>query len=69
MSSKTKTNGAYSSFAIKNKRNITTKQVKGMLTKNCLTVSEEDAAKILDFLYFLGELTVQQYFKDVNGGK
>lgn len=69
MSPKIKTDGAHPNLTVIKKRNITVKQAKSMLAKNGLIVSEEETEKILDFLYFLGELTVQQYFKDVNGEK
>jgi hypothetical protein len=44
------------------KRNITPQQAMKILEQNGLKISEKEAAEILDFLYFLGKLTVNQYF-------
>ncbi|TFF36150.1 hypothetical protein [Mucilaginibacter psychrotolerans] len=46
------------------KRNVTPAQAVRVLSENGLHVSEKEAEKILDFLYFLGKLTVNQYIKD-----
>lgn len=46
------------------KRNITPQQAVKILEQNGMKISEKEAAEILDFLYFLGKLTVNQYFKN-----
>lgn len=46
------------------KRNITPQQAMKILEQNGLKISEKEAAEILDFLYFLGKLTVNQYFNN-----
>lgn len=51
---KTKLNG---------KRNITPKNAVEILKKNGVEISEEKAIKILDTLYFLSELVIEQNFK------
>ena len=38
-----------------------------MLAKEGIIVTEKEAEKILDFLYFLAKLTVNQYLKEVDG--
>ncbi len=49
------------------KRNVTPQQAIKILERNGLKISEKEAEEILDFLYFLGKLTVNQYFnKDKN---
>ena len=45
-------------------RNITPQQAVKILEQNGVKISEKEAAEILDFLYFLGKLTVNQYFKN-----
>jgi hypothetical protein len=66
MSPKTKTSAALPSFCITNKRNITAIQAKAILADSALMVSEADAEKILDFLYFIGELSISRYMKKVD---
>jgi protein-tyrosine-phosphatase len=44
------------------KRNITPEQAVKVLRKNGIEATEEEAKKILDFLYLLAKLTVNQYF-------
>jgi len=46
------------------KRNITPQQAVKILEQSGVKVTEKDAEIILDFLYFLGKLTVNQYFKN-----
>jgi len=46
------------------KRSVTPKQAIAILEKNGYQINEEEAQEILDFLYFLGKLTVNQYIKD-----
>lgn len=49
------------------KRNVTPQQAVKILEQSGLKISEKEAEEILDFLYFLGKLTVNQYFnKDKN---
>jgi hypothetical protein len=48
------------------KRAITTKDTIKALHQNGVDISEKDAEIILDFLYFLAKLTVNQY---INNGK
>lgn len=43
------------------KRNVTTADTVKALRKNGIEVSEKDAEIILDFLYILAKLTVNQY--------
>ena len=43
------------------KRNITPGQAIKILEKNGIKASEEEAKKILDFLYFLAKIAVHQY--------
>ncbi|WP_165447053.1 hypothetical protein [Olivibacter jilunii] len=45
------------------KRNITPEQVVKILSKNGIQVNEDQAKIILDFMYILAKLTVNQYFK------
>jgi hypothetical protein len=44
------------------KRNITPEQAVKILQKNGIKCDEKEAQKILDFLYFLAKLSVNQYF-------
>jgi len=44
------------------KRNVTPQQAVKILEQNGLKISEKEAEEILDFLYFLGKLSVNQYF-------
>ncbi|GAA4924690.1 hypothetical protein [Mucilaginibacter defluvii] len=46
------------------KRNVTTEQAIKLLREQGYEVTEEQATQILDFLYFLGKLSVDQYFKN-----
>lgn len=50
----------------KAKRRITSAQAVKILAENHIEVSEKDAEVILDFLYFLAKLTVNQYLKEVD---
>jgi hypothetical protein len=49
------------------KRNVTTADTVKALRKNGIEISEKDAEIILDFLYFLAKLTVNQYVKNNYG--
>jgi hypothetical protein len=49
---------------LSHKRNVTAKQSIKILRKNGLEVTEEEAAKILDLMYFLSGLVVSQMLKD-----
>jgi hypothetical protein len=51
------------------KRSVTTKDVIRCLNENGVQVSESEAEEVIDFLYFLAELTVKQYFKDRKDGQ
>jgi hypothetical protein len=51
------------------KRSVTPKQAITILEKNGYQINEEEAHEILDFLYFLGRLTVNQYIKDATNIK
>ncbi len=44
------------------KRNITSEQALKVLRKNGIDVNEDQAKIILDFLYILAKLTLNQYF-------
>lgn len=46
------------------KRNITPEQAVKVLAKNGIVADEKEAKIILDFLYILAKLTVNQYFND-----
>ena len=45
------------------KRNVTPKQAIDLLQKKGVEISEEEVAKILDLMYFLAKLVVDQNFK------
>jgi hypothetical protein len=45
------------------KRNINPQQAIEILKKSGVEISEEEAEKVLDVLYFLAELIVEQNFK------
>jgi hypothetical protein len=53
---------------LKKKRNITIGDTISVLNKNGVKVSEKDAEVILDFLYFLAKLTVNQYVNNQQEG-
>jgi hypothetical protein len=46
------------------KRNITIEQAVKILRKNGIECDEKEAKIILDFLYFLAKLSVNQYFNE-----
>ena len=46
------------------KRNITAERAVAILKKNGVDIDEKNVEKVLDFLYFLAKLTVNQYIKD-----
>ncbi|QJD94363.1 hypothetical protein HH214_15500 [Mucilaginibacter robiniae] len=46
------------------KRSVTPQQAIELLEKHGCQVTKEEAEKLLDFLYFLGKLTVDQLLKD-----
>jgi hypothetical protein len=48
------------------KRNVSPQQAIEILKENGYEVNEKEAETILDFLYFLGKLTVDQYIKDIS---
>ena len=48
------------------RNNITPQQAVKILEQSGLKVSEKDAEIILDFLYFLGKLSVNQYVKSID---
>ena len=48
------------------KKNISPAQAVKVLRDNGVDITEKDAEKILDLLYFLGKLTVDQYIKDIS---
>jgi hypothetical protein len=45
------------------KRNVTPKQAIEMLQKNGIVIDERKAEKLLDLMYFLAKLIVNQNFK------
>jgi len=45
------------------KRNITTEKAIAILKKNGVEIDEKNAEKVLDFMYFLAKLIVNQNFK------
>jgi protein-tyrosine-phosphatase len=46
------------------KRSVTPKQAIAVLEKHGYQINEKEAEQVLNFLYFLGRLTVDQYIKD-----
>lgn len=48
---------------VSEKRNITPRQTVELLHKKGINITEKEAEKILDLLYFLANLIVQQNFK------
>lgn len=46
------------------KRSVTTAQAMKILAENGLEINEKQAKEILDLLYFLGKLTVDQALKN-----
>lgn len=53
---------------LQKKRNITTKDAIRAMNENGIQISEKEAEEILDFLYFLAKLTVNQYIKNEGDG-
>jgi len=49
------------------KRNISPEMAVKILRKNGVEIDEKKAVEVLDFLYFLANLTVDQYLNDSNG--
>jgi len=47
----------------KEKRGVTPQQAVSILKKNGINVTDNDAEKILDLMYFLAKLIVNQNFK------
>ena len=45
------------------KRNITAKQAMKVLQKNGIEITEKKAVEVLDLMYFLAKLIVNQNFK------
>ena len=52
---------------LQKKRNITTKDTIRAMNENGIQISEKEAEEILDFLYIIAKLTVNQYIN--NEGK
>jgi hypothetical protein len=48
---------------IEQKRNVTPAQAVEIMRKNGVELDEKKAAEVLDLLYFLGKLIVNQNFK------
>ena len=48
------------------KRNITPQQAVKILEQSGLKISEKEAAEVLDFLYFFGKLSVNQYVEKID---
>lgn len=46
------------------KKKVTPKQAVAILKEHGTIITEEEAVLVIDFLYFLGELTVKQYIKE-----
>ncbi|RYG35106.1 MAG: hypothetical protein EOO01_31735 [Chitinophagaceae bacterium] len=49
---------------LQKKRNITTKDTIRAMNENGIQISEKEADEILDFLYIIAKLTVNQYIND-----
>lgn len=52
---------------LQKKRNITTKDTIRAMNENGIQISEKEAEEILEFLYIIAKLTVNQYIN--NEGK
>jgi len=50
--------------AVVEKRGVTSEKAIKILHENGIEVSEKEAEKILEFLYFLAKLTVNQYINN-----
>jgi hypothetical protein len=48
---------------VQQKRSLTTKDAIKVMRENGVEITEKEAEEILDFLYFLAKLTVNQYIK------
>ena len=48
---------------VQEKRNVTTNQAIKILRKNGVEIDEKKAAELLDLMYFLAKLIVNQNFK------
>lgn len=48
---------------VNEKRNITPQKAVEILCKSGINISEKEAEKVLDFMYFLAKLVVDQNFK------
>ena len=49
---------------LQKKRSLTAGDAIRVMRENGVEISEKEAEEILDFLYFLAKLTVNQYVKD-----
>ncbi len=49
---------------LQQKRSLTTKDAIRVMRENGVEISEKEAEEILDFLYFLAKLTVNQFIND-----
>lgn len=49
---------------LQRKRSLTVGDAIRVMRENGVEISEKEAEEILDFLYFLAKLTVNQYIKD-----
>ncbi len=49
---------------LQQKRSLTTKDAIRVMRENGVEISEKEAEEVLDFLYFLAKLTVNQYIKE-----
>jgi len=48
---------------VNEKRNITPQKAVEILSKSGINISEKEAEKVLNFMYFLAKLVVDQNFK------
>ncbi len=51
------------------KRNVTPEKAIEILKENGVEISEKNAEELLDLMYFLAKLSVDQYIKEVSNSK
>jgi len=51
------------------KRNVTPEKAIEILKENGVEISEKNAEELLDLMYFLAKLSVDQYIKELSNSK
>ncbi len=51
------------------KRNVTPEKAMEILKENGVEISEKNAEELLDLMYFLAKLSVDQYIKELSNSK